>query len=64
LSPGSFTCPSGQKLVLAAVSYTNIVLTDTNNSLTDNLGSVSRTQVDRLCTAARAALHEHGRSPG
>jgi hypothetical protein len=25
--PGSFSCPSGQKLVLAAVSYTNVVLT-------------------------------------
>ncbi len=43
LSPGSFSCPSGQTLVLAAVSYTNIVLTDTTNAVTDNLGSVSRT---------------------
>jgi len=43
LSPGSFTCPSGQTLVLAAVSYTSIVLTDTTNHVTDNLGSVSRT---------------------
>lgn len=43
LSPGSFTCPSGQTLVLAAVSYTSIVLTDTTNGVTDDLGSVSRT---------------------
>jgi len=43
LSAGSFTCPGGQKLVLAAVSYSNIVLTDTSNNVTDNLGSVSRT---------------------
>jgi hypothetical protein len=43
LSPGGFTCPSGQTLVLAAVSYSNIVLTDTTNGVTDNLGSVSRT---------------------
>jgi len=43
LSPGSFTCPSGQTLVLAAVSYSNIVLTDTTNGVTDNLGSLSRT---------------------
>ena len=43
ISAGSFKCPSGQRLVLAAVSYSNIVLTDTSNSVTDNLGSVSRT---------------------
>lgn len=43
LGPGSFSCPSGQTLVLAAVSYTNIVLTDTTNGVTDSLGSVSRT---------------------
>lgn len=41
--PGSFSCPSGQTLVLASVSYTNIVLTDTTNGVTANLGSVSRT---------------------
>ena len=43
ISAGSFKCPSGQRLVLAAVSYSNIVLTDTTNNATDNLGSVSRT---------------------
>jgi hypothetical protein len=46
LSPGSFTCPSGQTLVLAAVSYSNIVLTDTTNSVTEGIGSVSRTFVN------------------
>src|SRR5687768_17382141 len=32
-SAGSFSCPSGQRLVLAGVSYTNIVLTDTTNGV-------------------------------
>jgi hypothetical protein len=43
LSAGGFTCPSGQQLVLASVSYSNIVLTDTSNNVSTNLGSVSRT---------------------
>jgi hypothetical protein len=34
LSAGSFECPSGQKLVLAKVSYANITLTDTTNGIT------------------------------
>jgi hypothetical protein len=46
LSPGAFTCPSGQRLVLASVSYSNIVLTDTTNTVSTNLGSVARTLVD------------------
>jgi hypothetical protein len=46
ISAGSFTCPSGQRLVLAAVSYSNVVLTDTSNNVTDNLGSVSRTFIN------------------
>src|SRR6266550_1653973 len=33
LSPGGFSCPSGQRLVLAGVSYSNIVLTDTTNDV-------------------------------
>jgi len=45
LSAGDFTCPSGQTLVLASVSYTSVVLTDTTNGVIDNLGSVSRTFV-------------------
>ena len=43
LGPGSFSCPGGQRLVLAGVSYTNIVLTDTTNGVAVNLGSRSRT---------------------
>jgi hypothetical protein len=46
LSAGSFTCPGGQRLVLASVSYSNIVLTDTTNGTVANLGSVSRTFFD------------------
>jgi hypothetical protein len=42
--PGSFSCPSGQSLVLASVSYSNIVLTDTGNGDTANVsGTASRT---------------------
>ena len=41
--PGSFSCPGGQTLVLASVTYTDIVLTDTTNGVTADLGSVSRT---------------------
>lgn len=40
---GSFSCPSGQTLVLASVSYSNIVLTDTQNDVSASLGSLSRT---------------------
>jgi hypothetical protein len=40
---GSFSCPPGQTLVLASVSYSDIVLTDTTNGVSTNLGSVSRT---------------------
>jgi hypothetical protein len=43
LSAGSFTCPSGQRLVLASVSYSNIVLTDTNNNVSTTLPDISRT---------------------
>jgi hypothetical protein len=41
LSAGSFACPSGQTLVLASVSYTSIVLTDTTNNVTSALGDQS-----------------------
>jgi hypothetical protein len=41
-SAGSFTCPGGQRLVLASVAYTNIVLTDTTNGVTATLPDVSR----------------------
>jgi hypothetical protein len=39
--PGSFSCPSGQTLVLAAVSYT-ATLTDTTNNVSTSV-SASRT---------------------
>jgi len=41
-SAGSFSCPNGQRLVLAAVSYTNIILTDTTNDATTPVPDVSR----------------------
>lgn len=33
-SAGSFSCPNGQKLVLAFVSYSNVALADTTNHVT------------------------------
>jgi len=42
LSAGSFTCPSGQTLVLAKVTYSNIVLTDTTNNVVANPPDVCR----------------------
>jgi hypothetical protein len=42
-SAGSFSCPSGQRLVLASVSYTNIELTDTTNGSSTSPPDVSRT---------------------
>ena len=46
ISAGSFSCPSGQTLVLAAVSYTNIVLTDTQNNVSTTIADTSRTFFD------------------
>lgn len=43
ISAGSFSCPSGQRLVLASVSYWNIVLTDTTNGSTAYPPPVSET---------------------
>lgn len=45
-STGGFSCPSGQRLVLASVSYTNIVLTDTTNNVTTSVPDASRTFFD------------------
>jgi hypothetical protein len=45
LSAGDFSCPSGQELVLACVSYTDIVLTDTTNGVVQPIADVSRTFV-------------------
>lgn len=42
ISAGSFSCPNGQRLVLASVSYTNIVLTDTTNGTSVNVANTSR----------------------
>src|SRR5262245_52855734 len=33
--PGTFSCPSGQDLELAQVSYTNVVITDNTNGITE-----------------------------
>jgi len=41
-SAGSFSCPSGQKLVLADVAYTGITLTDTTNNVTASLADITR----------------------
>jgi hypothetical protein len=46
ISAGDFSCPSGQRLVLAAVSYSNIVLTDTTNNVSTTVPNVSRTFFD------------------
>ena len=40
-----FTCPSGQRRVLAAVAYINIVLTDTTNNESIAVPDASRTFV-------------------
>jgi hypothetical protein len=48
LSAGSFTCPSGQTLVLAKVTYSNIVLTDTTNNVVANPPDVCRSFVPTL----------------
>lgn len=37
--PGDFSCPSGQTLVLASVSYSNVVLTDGTSGASISLGS-------------------------
>jgi hypothetical protein len=49
LSAGSFSCPSGQTLVLACVAYTNIVLTDTTNNITETFGNTSRVFLQGIC---------------
>jgi hypothetical protein len=43
ISAVSFSCPSGQTLVLASVSYTNITLTDTTNNVSTSIPDTSRT---------------------
>jgi hypothetical protein len=46
LAAPQFTCPSGQRRVLAAVTYTNIVLTDTTNNVSTDVPDASRTFFD------------------
>ena len=43
LGPGDFSCPNGQRLVLASVTYSNIVLTDTTNGSSTSVPDTSRT---------------------
>jgi hypothetical protein len=43
VSAGSFSCPSGQRLVLASVSYSGITLTDTTNNVTSTVADTSTT---------------------
>lgn len=44
-SAGDFSCPNGQRLVLASVSYTDVELTDTTNGVSASLADASRTLV-------------------
>jgi len=39
---GDFACPPGQRLVLASVTYSNIVLTDTTNDSSTTVDDVTR----------------------
>ena|SRR5215469_15151075 len=39
--PSDITCPSGQTLKLASVSYTGVTLADTTNGITVSLGDIS-----------------------
>jgi hypothetical protein len=46
-SAGSFSCPSGQRLVLAFDSYTHVAIADTTNNVTESIpGTFSRCFVD------------------
>ena len=38
-SSGGFSCPPGQKLEVASVSYTNVTITDTTNGVSESLGT-------------------------
>lgn len=43
-SQGDFSCPPGQRLILASVSYDNVSITDNTNHLTESIpGTFSRT---------------------
>jgi len=49
LPSGSFSCPTGQTLVLACVAYTNITLTDTTNAVTETFAGTSRVFLQGIC---------------
>ena len=42
-SAGSFSCPSGQDLELASVSYTNVAISDTTNGITEPIAGTFTT---------------------
>jgi hypothetical protein len=42
ISAGDFSCPNGQRLVIASVSYTHIVLTDITNGSSIGVADTSR----------------------
>jgi hypothetical protein len=44
--PGDFSCPGGQRLVLASVCYSNIVLAGSAGDTADVPGNICRTLVD------------------
>jgi hypothetical protein len=46
IGPGSFTCPNGQTLALASVSYTDILLTGSAGDTANVPGTVSKTFID------------------
>lgn len=46
VSAGDFSCPGGQRLVLASVSYTNIELCDTTNGVCVTIPDQSRVSFD------------------
>jgi hypothetical protein len=41
--PGSFSCPTGQSLELARVTYTNVAITDTTNNITQPIAGTFST---------------------
>ena len=41
--PGNFTCPPGQSMQLASVSYSNVAITDTTNGVTEPISGTFTT---------------------
>lgn len=41
--PGSFSCPSGQSLQLASVTYSGVSITDTTNNITESISGTFST---------------------